>query len=63
MTLEDRCGTDDLISAAKFLEETLIVHSVKGNTVEARLIIGIEAPDGSTWRNERVVRVRLQKDK
>jgi hypothetical protein len=68
MTLEERCGGDHIIDVAKYYEETLIIHSVKGNTVEAAVTITIEAPDGSVWKSsygkfDRVIRVKLHKVK
>ncbi len=66
-TLEELCG-ENLIENAKYVEETLMVHSVKGNTVEAAIIVVIEAPDGSIWKSyppkdtcDRLVRFRLYK--
>ena len=62
MTLEDRCGTDHIIEVGIYHEEMLMVHSVKRDTVEARIYVVIQAPDGSIWKSgDRVVKIKLRK--
>jgi hypothetical protein len=62
MTIEEeteRAGK----SHPDWADEMLMAHSIKGNTAECRVILSTQRADGSWWKGEKVIKVRLTKQR
>jgi len=59
-TLEERLG--DTFHLDQFIvEEYCISHGLYKNTVEARVYVEIQEPNGKRWKAERIIKMRLKR--
>lgn len=61
-TIEDRLGEDYAFSDY-IEEEYCLTHGLEKNTVVCRVFVHIKEPNGVNWYAERIIRMRLRKER
>lgn len=61
--LEQLMGEGEYSFSDYISTEEIITHSLNKNTVECRIMVTVDSPDGTTWEGERVIKVVMRKKK